>query len=69
MTLKYAFNAGLNSYEFLGSDEPWLHVWPVNLHDYYSVGVYPIRLNGMIGLCVDFSNFVFKKLAGVIGKT
>ncbi len=28
-TLRYACERGLNGYEFLGSDEPWHHRWPI----------------------------------------
>ena len=67
-TIRYAFENGLRSYEFLGSDEPWLYAWPVDLRNYISTGVYPVTFHGLLGLGLDGSGFVMRKLAGGLAR-
>lgn len=66
-TIRYAFLHGLESYEWLGADEEWLHAWPVNIRNCISVGFYPMGAAGLFGLGMDFSDFVFRKLAKKAG--
>lgn len=61
-TIRYAFDKGLKGYEFLGSDEPWLKMWPHSTHTYSTVLVHPISLDGIIGLIWDTSQFVKKRI-------
>ena len=62
-TVKYAFNKGLDSYEFLGSDEPYVRIWAKNnFRKYASIGFYPMNFSGFIGLGIDVGNFVYRKL-------
>ena len=63
-TIKYAIDKKLDSYEFLGADESWLHQWPVSLRSYYSVAIYPFSINSLVGLSSDLSRFIIKKVAG-----
>jgi hypothetical protein len=60
--IRYAFDQGLESYEWLGTDADWLHAWPVEIRDCKSVGFYPMSAVGLIGLGMDVSDFVFRKL-------
>lgn len=52
-TMKYAFECKLKSYEFLGSDEPWLHGWVTERRGYRTIGCYPATLQGLYGLAAD----------------
>jgi CelD/BcsL family acetyltransferase involved in cellulose biosynthesis len=62
-TVKYAFDRGLESYEFLGSDEPYVHIWAKNnFRKYASIGFYPRSLSGIIGFGLDAGNFIYRKL-------
>ena len=66
-TMRHAFDQGLESYEWLGTDEDWLHAWPVEIHDCTSVGFYPMVAAGLYGLGMDLSDFVFRRLARKAG--
>jgi len=52
-TIRYAVEAGLTSYEFLGRAESWTKVWTETEHPYVSVRVYPIGVRGMAALAAD----------------
>jgi CelD/BcsL family acetyltransferase involved in cellulose biosynthesis len=52
-TIKYSFDNQLESYEFLGSDDPWIHMWHVNLRQHISVGMYPANYSGLLALGSD----------------
>lgn len=52
-TMKYAFECQMKSYEFLGSDEPWLHGWVAERTGYRTIGYYPATLRGMYCLAAD----------------
>jgi CelD/BcsL family acetyltransferase involved in cellulose biosynthesis len=62
-TVKYAFDRGLESYEFLGTDEPYVRIWAKNnFRKYMSIGFYPINFSGIIGFGIDAGNFAYRKL-------
>lgn len=48
-TMRYAFERKLTAYEFLGSDEPWLHRWITEPRDLSTLAYYPASLAGMYG--------------------
>lgn len=52
-TIGYAFNRNLDFFEFLGSDEPWLHMWRVAYREYALVALYPRNWVGMTALGID----------------
>lgn len=68
--IRYSYDQGLKSYEFLGSDEPWLHIWS-NETDYYkSIGVYPAALSGLVSLSIDLADYIRRKvMSGLYRKT
>ncbi|MCG3110596.1 MAG: GNAT family N-acetyltransferase [Candidatus Manganitrophus sp. SB1] len=53
--IRYAFEQGLEGYEFLGIDEPWLRIWTDQAHSYVSTRLYPYSLKGLFGLGLDLS--------------
>jgi CelD/BcsL family acetyltransferase involved in cellulose biosynthesis len=52
-TMRDAFARKLKSYEFLGSDEPWLHGWATDGRDLCTLVCYPTTLLGLYGLAAD----------------
>lgn len=54
-TIRYGFEQGLEGYEFLGMDEPWLRVWTDQTHSYVSSRIYPYSMKGLLGLGLDLS--------------
>lgn len=52
-TIKYVFEQRLASYEFLGSDEAWLHGWITESRGYRTVLYYPLTWHGFCGLAAD----------------
>jgi CelD/BcsL family acetyltransferase involved in cellulose biosynthesis len=52
-TIRYAVEAGLESFEFLGRAESWTEVWTKTEHQYVSVRVYPLGVRGMAALAAD----------------
>lgn len=62
-TIRYAFSRKLDTYEFLGSDEPWLHMWRVAYRNYAVVGLYPRSWTGITSLGIDYANRLLRKAA------
>lgn len=63
-TIQYAFNNNMKSYEFLGSDEPWLHMWAKDtLRSYCYARAYPLNSCGLYGLGLDIFNSIYKRLS------
>ncbi len=60
-TIRYAVEAGLESYEFLGSAESWTEVWTKTKHPYVSVRVYPLGLRGMAALAADAAVTAYRR--------
>jgi CelD/BcsL family acetyltransferase involved in cellulose biosynthesis len=61
-TMRHMFDCGMDSYEWLGTNEDWLHAWPLEKHECVSVALYPLRPLGLIGLGMDFTHFVRKRI-------
>jgi CelD/BcsL family acetyltransferase involved in cellulose biosynthesis len=52
-TIRYAAEAGLHSYEFLGTAEPWTEMWHGSQRKCVSLSVYPIGVRGLWALAAD----------------
>lgn len=52
-TIRYAFDQGLEAYEFLGSEESWQSVWPRHRHELTSIAIYPVSRRGLSALGRD----------------
>lgn len=57
-TIHYAFQAGLEAYEFLGSDANWIQMWTDQKHPYISARIYPFSIKGQSGLARDILSAV-----------
>lgn len=62
-TVRYAASQGLRSYEFLGTDEPWIQMWTPFVRPCVSVSTYPFNGNGMKMLASDATTVVRRKLS------
>ncbi len=60
--LEYAFTNNFTSFEFLGSQEPWLEVWTTALHRHLALVYYPYGISGFISLSSDIFRSGLKKL-------
>ena len=52
-TIRYAVQAGLRSYEFLGAAEPWIRNWTNLEHACSSFRAYPLNFRGVTALAID----------------
>jgi len=62
-TMRYAFDRKLKSYEFLGSDEAWLHGWRTEGTGLSTLACYPSSVSGAYGLAADTAQRVLAKAA------
>jgi CelD/BcsL family acetyltransferase involved in cellulose biosynthesis len=63
-TIRYAAEAGLTSYEFLGRAEAWTTVWTNQERKTVTVRIYPFSSRGMLALAVDALAAGCRKLPG-----
>ena len=63
-TVKYAFDRGLETYEFLGSNEPWIRLWSGkdNVRPKFLLAFYPYTVQGAMRLGVDGGRFLLRKI-------
>lgn len=61
-TLRYAFQTGLEAYEFLGNDAPWMQMWTKQKHRYITARIYPFSIKGQSALASDVVSAVGKRL-------
>jgi CelD/BcsL family acetyltransferase involved in cellulose biosynthesis len=61
-TLRYAASRGLQSYEFLGSAEPWTEMWTDRVRPCVSVRAYPNNFRGAAALGWDAIRFGWERL-------
>lgn len=61
-TIHYAFDQGLEAYEFLGSEEPWQSIWPRCRHELISLVIYPLSVQGLLALSSHLHGFVMKRV-------
>ncbi|HTR81300.1 MAG TPA: GNAT family N-acetyltransferase [Bacteroidota bacterium] len=62
--VRYAFERKLISFEFLGSDEPWLHIWTDKIHSFSSLRLYPPTIPSLINLGLDSFKYMSRRLQG-----
>ncbi len=59
--IRYAFEQGLEAYEFLGNEEPWIRRWTKQVHPYVTVRVYTYTFQGLLSLGLDAARSIFVK--------
>jgi CelD/BcsL family acetyltransferase involved in cellulose biosynthesis len=60
-TIRYAVEAGLESYEFLGSAESWSERWTNTKHPCVSLWVYPLGVRGIAALVADAASVAYRR--------
>lgn len=65
-TIRYAFDHGLEAYEFLGSEESWQSIWPRHRHELMSMAIYPLSRHGLSALGQDLQRFVVQRMQRVL---
>lgn len=61
-TVAYAFRRRLEAFEFLGSDESWVHLWTRELHSLVTIRSYPFS----IGSFLDLMSGIPRRLARAV---
>jgi hypothetical protein len=62
-SLRYAAGRGLQTYEFLGSPEPWTQMWTTSVRPCVSVWAYPNNFRGMAAVASDAARFAWERLS------
>jgi CelD/BcsL family acetyltransferase involved in cellulose biosynthesis len=60
--VRYSFERGLSTYEFLGAEEPWQRVWASREREHLTAVLYPLNLTGMAGLAADAAGSLFRRI-------
>lgn len=60
-TIRYAFEQGLEGYEFLGSEESWQMTWPHDSRAFLSLVLYPVSRRGLLALMGDLRRVLVRK--------
>lgn len=64
-TIRYAFERGLEAYEFLGDNEEWLQIWADKMHSHASFRIYPFSLRGAAALAKDAFHAIICRVPAV----
>ncbi len=56
--LERAFDAGLEAFEFLGSNESWIQIWNHGLHKYYARSIDRVPARRLLGRALSLSERV-----------
>jgi hypothetical protein len=65
-TLKEAFNRKLDAFEFLGTDEEWINIWPHKTHKFISLAYFPFNFKGITALLAEASYKYSSRLLNAI---
>jgi CelD/BcsL family acetyltransferase involved in cellulose biosynthesis len=60
-SIRAAFAAGLDAYEFLGSAASWEQPWRPDVREYRTIASYPISVVGMRAACGDVASAVWRR--------
>jgi CelD/BcsL family acetyltransferase involved in cellulose biosynthesis len=61
-SIRYAIEHHVPYYEFLGTEEEWQHAWPVQLHTYDVLLVFPYSIHGILGFLQSAISVIHKKI-------
>ncbi len=62
-TIKWAFSQKLEAYEFLGRDEPWIHIWTNQVHECVSYRSFPRNLTGILWFILETARTAWLKIS------
>jgi len=60
-TIRCAFEKNLKTFEFMGSDEPWIRIWTNAMRGYRFYRIYPITMNGVSFFLQHGISMILKK--------
>lgn len=66
--VKFAFDTGQKTYEFLGADESWLRVWTQQSCPYSTVLYYPYTMRGLSALGTDVTVHLAKRVVELVSR-
>ena len=66
-SIQWAFEQGLEAYEFLGSAAPWEERWRPEVRLYQTVAAYPMTTSGMVGAGRDLVSAAWRRVPGQRG--
>jgi CelD/BcsL family acetyltransferase involved in cellulose biosynthesis len=61
-TVRWAADAGLAGYEFLGADAPWIRLWTDQVRPTRRLTLYPRRPNGLVALAGDTAGYAARRV-------
>lgn len=64
VSIRSAFEQGLESYEFLGSAAEWERRWRPEVRQYRAIAVYPMTGRGLAGACRDVAGALWRRRLG-----
>ena len=67
-SIRYAFESGLKRYEFLGNDEPWMHMWTDEIRTFQSPYVIPYSPQGAVALAARLASVGAGKTRGLLSQ-
>lgn len=59
-SIRYAFSRRLRGYEFLGSDEPWIHTWTERIRRYLTYRLYPLSTHSLLNLGIEGGSIMLR---------
>jgi CelD/BcsL family acetyltransferase involved in cellulose biosynthesis len=63
-SIQWAFERGLEAYEFLGSAAPWEERWRPEVREFRTVAAYPVTASGLTGACRDLAGALWRRMPG-----
>ena len=60
--IRYVFEKKIDAIEFLGSDEPWLHIWTKHFHSLESYTACHSQVSAFTNLILGFSHSLISKM-------
>jgi CelD/BcsL family acetyltransferase involved in cellulose biosynthesis len=66
-SIRQAHARGLAGYEFLGTDQPWMHMWTRQVRAYSTARAYPFSVTSAVGLGVELSQYWLAKTFATVG--
>jgi CelD/BcsL family acetyltransferase involved in cellulose biosynthesis len=64
--VQYCFDNQLESCEFLGNDESWLHIWANDIHSLFTYKIYPKTLRGLGYMGWDQTATYVRRIGSII---
>lgn len=67
-TIRWSFDQGLDAYDFMGSEEPWIRDWTRKVRRHKTMLFYPFSLRGLQAFACDAVERARRRVAAPIGR-